>query len=69
MNDWVGEKILHSSRLAPEYPVAARTAEADFPAYSITYNQTGSFPSLPDPRNWALQMGGMVRKPRVCPAR
>ena len=28
INDWVGERIfLSRSRLAPEYPVAARTAE------------------------------------------
>jgi DMSO/TMAO reductase YedYZ molybdopterin-dependent catalytic subunit len=66
VNDWVGEKILHSSsRLAQQYPVSARTAAADFPSYSITYNRTGSFPVLPDPRSWALQVGGLVRKPMV----
>ena len=46
LNDWVGEKILLSpTRLAREYPVAARTAPAQFPAYSITPNRTGSFPA------------------------
>src|SRR5438309_1151426 len=64
INDWIGEKILLSpSRLAREYPVSARTAMDNFPAYSITYNQTGSFPTLSDPSKWSLRVGGMVRKP------
>jgi DMSO/TMAO reductase YedYZ molybdopterin-dependent catalytic subunit len=64
INDWIGEKILLSpSRLAPEYPVSARTAMENFPAYSITYNQTGSFPAVSDPTKWSLNIGGMVRKP------
>ena len=64
LNDWVGEKILLSrSRLAPEYPVAARTAVAQFPAYSITRNRTGSFPEPPAGAEWALEIGGLVRKP------
>ena len=64
VNDWVGEKFLQSSsRLAPQYPVSSRTPEENFPAYSITYNQTGSLPYPPDPARWALQVGGMVRKP------
>ena len=64
INDWIGEKILLSpSRLAREYPVSARTAMENFPAYSITYNQTGSFPTVSDPRKWSLSVGGMVRKP------
>ena len=62
LNDWVGEKILLSpKRLAPEYPVAARTAQAQFPAYSITRNRTGSFPAPPEA--WALEVGGLVRTP------
>jgi DMSO/TMAO reductase YedYZ molybdopterin-dependent catalytic subunit len=62
LNDWVGEKILLSpGRLAPEYPVAARTAHAQFPAYSITRNRTGSFPA--PPADWALEVGGLVRAP------
>jgi DMSO/TMAO reductase YedYZ molybdopterin-dependent catalytic subunit len=64
INDWIGEKILLSpSRLAPEYPVSARTEMENFPAYSISYNQTGSFPAVSDPKKWALKVGGMVRRP------
>lgn len=64
INDWVGEKILFSpSRLAPELPVSARTPVGDFPAYSITYNRTRSFPTPGDPGSWALEVGGLVRKP------
>ena len=64
INDWIGEKVLLSpARLAPEYPVSARTAMENFPAYSITYNQTGSFPAVSDPTKWSLNVGGMVRKP------
>jgi DMSO/TMAO reductase YedYZ molybdopterin-dependent catalytic subunit len=64
INDWIGEKILLSpARLAPVYPVSARTAMENFPAYSITYNQTGSFPAVRDPTKWSLKVGGMVRKP------
>jgi DMSO/TMAO reductase YedYZ molybdopterin-dependent catalytic subunit len=63
INDWVGEKILLSpNRLAREYPVSARTPMEDFPSYSITYNDTGSFPSV-DPRKWTLAVGGLVEKP------
>jgi DMSO/TMAO reductase YedYZ molybdopterin-dependent catalytic subunit len=62
INDWVSEKIfLSSSRLAPEYPVSARTPPRDFPSYSITRNDTGSFPALP--ASWSLEVGGLVRKP------
>jgi DMSO/TMAO reductase YedYZ molybdopterin-dependent catalytic subunit len=64
LNDWVGEKILLSkTRLAPQYPVAARTAAERFPAYSITRNRTGSFPEPPDRDAWALDVGGLVRSP------
>jgi DMSO/TMAO reductase YedYZ molybdopterin-dependent catalytic subunit len=63
VNDWVGERILSPTRLAPEYPVSARTGMEIFPAYSITYNQTGSFPSPPNPKGWVLEVGGLVRKP------
>lgn len=62
INDWVGEKVLLStSRLAPEYPVSARTPVTDFPAYSITYNDTGSFPY--SKADWKLDVGGLVSKP------
>jgi DMSO/TMAO reductase YedYZ molybdopterin-dependent catalytic subunit len=64
INDWVGEKILLSpTRLAPEYPVSARTSMDRFPSYSITYNDTGSFPTVQDPRTWSLVVGGLVRNP------
>jgi DMSO/TMAO reductase YedYZ molybdopterin-dependent catalytic subunit len=49
LNDWVGEKVLLSDQ--------------DFPKYSITYNRTGSFPTLANPGGWALEVGGLVRKP------
>jgi DMSO/TMAO reductase YedYZ molybdopterin-dependent catalytic subunit len=64
LNDWVGEKILLSkTRLAPQYPVAARTPAERFPAYSITRNRTGSFPETPERDAWALDVGGLVRTP------
>src|SRR5215207_5432735 len=56
-NDWVGEKILFSpSKLAREYPVSARTATAQFPAYSITRTRTGAFPMPPAGDEWALEV-------------
>lgn len=62
INDWVGEKILFSSnRLAKEYPVSARTPMQSFPAYSITYNRTKSFPSPDNLKTWGLEVGGLVR--------
>jgi DMSO/TMAO reductase YedYZ molybdopterin-dependent catalytic subunit len=64
LNDWVSEKIfLSPTRLARQYPAAARTPPADFPAYSITYNRTGAFPALPDADRWALDVGGLVKQP------
>jgi DMSO/TMAO reductase YedYZ molybdopterin-dependent catalytic subunit len=63
INDWVGEKLSSSSRLAPQYPVGERTVENNFPSYSITYNRTGTFPYPPDSAKWKLNVGGLVRKP------
>lgn len=64
INDWVGEKILLSpTRLAREYPVAARTLPGRFPAYSITANRTGQLPTPPGGQEWALEVGGLVRTP------
>ena len=64
VNDWVGERIfLGRRRLAPEYPVSARTAPVNFPAYSITYNNTGRFPGVERPDAWALEVSGRVRNP------
>lgn len=59
VNDWIGEKLLSSSRLAPEYSIAERTPEAHFPAYT----RTRGFPRLEDPAAWALEVGGLVRNP------
>jgi DMSO/TMAO reductase YedYZ molybdopterin-dependent catalytic subunit len=35
----------------------------NFPAYSITYNRTGSFPALGNLGDWRLEVGGLVRNP------
>jgi DMSO/TMAO reductase YedYZ molybdopterin-dependent catalytic subunit len=60
LNDRVGEKVLLSSRrLAPQYPVSARTPERFFPAYSLIHPP----PQVTDPTAWALEVGGLVRKP------
>ncbi|HEX9944526.1 MAG TPA: molybdopterin-dependent oxidoreductase [Thermoanaerobaculia bacterium] len=60
VNDAVGESLLMSSgRLAPQYPVSARTPERLFPAYA----RTRGLPRLADPSSWALEVGGRVRKP------
>ena len=59
VNDWVGEKLLSPTRLAPEYPVSRRTPEQSFPAYA----RTRGFPRLADPAAWALEVGGHVRNP------
>jgi DMSO/TMAO reductase YedYZ molybdopterin-dependent catalytic subunit len=62
INDWVGEKIfLSRSRLAPDYPVSARTPEQHFPAYSITWNQKRVYPDPPS--GWELEVDGLVRSP------
>jgi DMSO/TMAO reductase YedYZ molybdopterin-dependent catalytic subunit len=68
LNDWVSEKIfLSPTRLAREYPTTARTAPADFPSYSITYNHTHAYPT--PPAGWALEVGGLVKQPvRLTPA-
>lgn len=59
-NDWVGEKLLLSdARLAPQYPVSERTPDRVFPGYA----QTPGYPRLADPAGWALNVGGLVRKP------
>lgn len=59
LNDWVGEKILFSSRrLAREYPITERTAR--LPSYFISRE----LPLLQNPAAWRLQVGGLVRKPQ-----
>jgi len=59
VNDWVGEKLLSSSRLAPQYPISRRTPERSFPRYA----RTRGYPRLADPSGWALEVGGLVRSP------
>ena len=63
--------------MAREYPVSARTPMQNFPAYSITYNRTGSFPRLSDPRGlerwrsegWSeTRCGSRSRRSRRCRA-
>ncbi|MFL5494717.1 MAG: molybdopterin-dependent oxidoreductase [Gemmatimonadales bacterium] len=68
INDWVSEKIfLSPTRLARQYPTTARTAAADFPTYSITFNHTHAFPT--PPTGWSLEVGGLVKQPvRLTPA-
>ncbi len=59
LNDWMGEHVfLSHSRLAPEYPVSERS-RGDFPSYFISEN----VPELEQPEQWALEIGGEVRKP------
>jgi DMSO/TMAO reductase YedYZ molybdopterin-dependent catalytic subunit len=64
INDWVGEHVLQSGhRLAREYPASARTVMENFPSYSISYNETGEYPSPDAGREWTLNVSGLVRKP------
>jgi DMSO/TMAO reductase YedYZ molybdopterin-dependent catalytic subunit len=57
-NDWVGERILLSpTRLAPTYPPSQRSGS--MPSYFIS-DRT---PLLAHPEEWALEVGGLVRKP------
>jgi len=59
LNDWMGEHLfLSGSRLAREYPVSERS-RGDFPSYFISEN----VPELERPGEWALEIGGEVRKP------
>jgi DMSO/TMAO reductase YedYZ molybdopterin-dependent catalytic subunit len=58
LNDWVGENILLSSdRLARTYPASARSAT--MPSYFISERT----PLPPKPETWALEVGGLIRKP------
>ena len=56
-NDWIGEHVLLSRRLARQYPESERSAT--MPAYFISR----SMPVLQDPAAWALDVGGEVTKP------
>ncbi|HEX4964938.1 MAG TPA: molybdopterin-dependent oxidoreductase [Thermoanaerobaculia bacterium] len=61
LNDWVGEKVfLSNHHLATQYPVTARTPESAFPVYAIS---RPALPQLTDPAGWALEVGGLVRRP------
>lgn len=58
LNDWVGEKVLYSpTRLAPTYPVSARSAS--LPNYYISDQP----PVLRDPAAWRLTVDGLVATP------
>jgi DMSO/TMAO reductase YedYZ molybdopterin-dependent catalytic subunit len=58
VNDWVGEHLFHSNRrLAKEYPVSRRSRL--MPAYHVA----PELPRLPAGASWALEVGGLVRKP------
>ncbi|MGH7676629.1 MAG: molybdopterin-dependent oxidoreductase, partial [Gemmatimonadales bacterium] len=58
LNDWVGEKILYSpTRLAREYPAAARSAR--LPSYFISRMT----PVLAHPAAWRLRVNGLVQQP------
>jgi len=63
VNDWVSARLFSSSRLARTYPLARRTADADFPNYYVS----DAVPVLLDPPSWRLQVGGLVRKPLQLP--
>ena len=60
INDWVGEKVCSHRPDGEEYPFRQNT-DADFPTYSITYNE----PVVPAPTTsgWSLEIGGLVRNP------
>jgi DMSO/TMAO reductase YedYZ molybdopterin-dependent catalytic subunit len=57
LNDWLGERLQSSGRLAPEYGVAERSRM--MPSYFISR----TVPTLPDSDAWALEVGGLVQKP------
>ena len=58
VNDWVGEKVLHSNaRLARVYTAAERSST--MPAYYISDHM----PTLNNAAAWTLAVGGLVRKP------
>lgn len=59
VNDWVGERLVSPHRLAPEYPVSARTGMS-FPMYYVS----DELPVLRDPSAWRLEVGGQVRSPK-----
>ncbi|MDP9121367.1 MAG: molybdopterin-dependent oxidoreductase [Acidobacteriota bacterium] len=60
LNDWVGEKLVSPHRLAPQYPVALRTAAQNFPAYA----QSNPLPVPDEGEDWALEVAGLVAKPQ-----
>ncbi len=61
VNDWVSARLFSGARLARTFPVARRTADADFPAYYVSDTE----PVLADPGAWVLRVGGLVRRPLV----
>lgn len=57
VNDWVGQRLFSGSRLAPTYPVSERSRTMP------TYFTSDETPELEDPNDWALNVGGLTRKP------
>jgi DMSO/TMAO reductase YedYZ molybdopterin-dependent catalytic subunit len=57
LNDWLGEKLFSERGLAPKYDPADRSRS--FPAYHIS----GMTPTLSEPGEWRLEVGGMVDRP------
>jgi DMSO/TMAO reductase YedYZ molybdopterin-dependent catalytic subunit len=62
VNDWVGERLVSPGRLAREYPVSERTGNA-FPMYYVS----DALPVLAEPSEWALTVGGQVKRPLRLP--
>ena len=56
-NDWLGEKLVTPSRLAPVYAESQRTHS--FPVY----HKSHEVPLLSDPGAWRLVVDGQVRSP------
>ncbi len=60
LNDWVGEHVLHrKNHLAPQYDPTERSKR--MPAYFISQRM----PALGPGQQWALEVGGEVRKPTL----
>ena len=60
-NDWFGERLFSSTRLAPKYDLSERSSS--FPDYYIS----PMAPELEKPATWRLEVGGLVRTPLSLP--
>ena len=56
-NDWISRLLFSQDRLAPKYDEAERSSS--FPAYHIS----AMTPTLREPEEWRLEVGGMVERP------